>query len=351
MQLKETIEILTDCRQCEAVYLLPEVGAAGPCPFCGGDLTPLADGAAHSVPPELVVPFAAAPERLETQLEQFARSAWFAPADLNGAALRRRLRRLYWPMWLVDAETEAEWSAEVGFDYQVISHRERYDNGRWQTQEVREGRIRWEPRVGRLRRTYHNVAAPALEEHAGLRRRLGDYDLNVAAPYQPEQVADAPIRLPDRQPTDAWPDAEPAVFSTAMEECRRAATADHIRDYHWSPNYASHNWTLLLLPVWATFYRDDEGRLEPVLMHGQSGRLSGRRRSSFKRARRYTLAVAALAAALLVLGLLAAVAGSLRPELAPLAAIILLAAVAVGLLAPLPWLIAWNQNRTNEAAN
>jgi hypothetical protein len=231
---------------------------------------------------------------------------------------------------------------------QVISHRERYDNGRWQTREVREGRIRWEPRVGRLRRTYHNIPAPAMEEHAGLRRRLGDYDLNVAAPYQPEQVADAPIRLPDRQPADAWPDAEPAVFSTAMEECRRAAKADHIRDYHWSPNYASHNWTLLLLPLWATFYRDDEGRLEPVLMHGQTGRLSGRRRASFKRARRYTVAMAALAAALLFLGLLAALAGSYQPEWVPAAAGILLAGVFTGLLAPLPLLIAWNQNRAAE---
>lgn len=344
---------VADCRQCEAVYLLPSAVPAGPCPFCGGNLAPFGTAGerpAHSEPPELLVPFAVQKERLAARLAEFARSTWFAPADLKVEILRQRLRPVYWPMWLVDAETEAQWEAEVGFDYQVVSHRERYDNRRWQTQEVREGRVRWEPRLGRLERTYHNQPAPALEEQALLRRRLGDYDLQAAQPYRPELVAEATVRLPDRPPKDAWCDAETGVYTAAMAECRRAAKADHIRDFHWSPAYLSRNWTLLLLPLWTTFYRDDEGALQPILIHGQSGRLSGRRRASLKWARRLSLPLAALAAVFLALSLLAALAGLVWPELVPLAVAGLLAAVATGLLAPMPLLSAWNFNR-GEAEN
>jgi hypothetical protein len=349
--VNEEAVVTADCRRCEAVYLLPQGAQAGLCPFCGGDLAPFAGGGeqpSFREPPELVVSFATPQERLAAQLAAFARSTWFAPADLSATALRRRLRRLYWPMWLVDAETEAQWGAEAGFDYQVVSHRERYDNGGWQTQEVREGRIRWEPRVGRLERTYHNLPAPALEDQARLQRRLGEYDLEAAQAHCPELTAEVPVRLPDRPPHDAWPDAEPAVYSAAMAECRRAAKADHIRNFHWSPTYASRNWTLLLLPLWATFYRDDEGELHPILIHGQTGRLSGRRRSSLKRARRFSFPLAVIAAVFLALSLVAAIAGSLRPELVPLAATGLLAAVITGFLAPLPLLIAWNFNRREE---
>jgi hypothetical protein len=233
----------------------------------------------------------------------------------------------------------------------VVSHRERYHNGRWQTQEVREGRIRWEPRVGRLERTYHNQPAPAVEEQGLLRRRLGDYDLQAAQPHRSELTAETAVRLPDRPPQDAWSDAEPGVYTAAMAECRRAAKADHIRDFHWSPAYRSRNWTLLLLPLWTTCYRDDDGAWQPVLIQGQSGHLSGRRRASLKRARRLSIPLAAVAAVFLALSLLVALAGLVWPELVPLAVAGLLAAVAAGLLAPLPLLVAWNFNRAEEEEN
>ena len=105
-------------------------------------------------------------------------------------------------------------------------------------------------------------------------------------------------RLPNRPPQDAWPDARPRFQDEATQECCQAAGGDHIREFRWSAEYDNLNWTQLLLPVYTTYYLDDEQKPQVVLIHGQSGRISGARRASLKRARRMALIIAGVAGAI-----------------------------------------------------
>jgi hypothetical protein len=68
--------------------------------------------------------------------------------------------------------------------------------------------------------------------------------------------------------------------SSAVKECQQACRADHLREFTWQPEFSEQNWTLLLAPVYATFYLDDENKPQPILVNGQSGKLSGSRRAS-----------------------------------------------------------------------
>ncbi|MCA9974030.1 MAG: hypothetical protein KC425_27650 [Anaerolineales bacterium] len=337
---------LAACESCDGAFVLPAEAAAGMCPYCGSaGLQPLeaaAEPAVSMQPPELIVPASAPAAQLQEALRRFARGTWFAPADLTPEALQARLRLLYVPMWLVDAQARAQWQAEVGFDYQVVSHRERFANGQWQTEEVRETRVRWEPRVGTLTRPYANVPAPALDEHAQLERLLGQFDVAAATAYGAE--AAVAVHLPNRPPADAWPDAQAALKTRAAAECRQAAAADHVREFRWAPEFDGQNWTLLLLPLYVTHYVDDDAQVRRVLLHGQTGALRGERRASLRQARRWSLALAGVAAVIFVLSVVAALVG--RPDerwlsLAGggLAAGLLLAGTAV-----LPLLVAWSVN-------
>ena len=107
--------------------------------------------------PELYLPHQIQKGHLQRPLNEFIGSIRFRPPDLTLANLTNRLEKIYWPMWLVVAEVEGQWEAEIGMDYDVVSHQERFGDGAgWQTREVKETRIRWEPRVGfeeGLRRT------------------------------------------------------------------------------------------------------------------------------------------------------------------------------------------------------
>ncbi len=340
------------CPRCSWRYLLSS-GSAGVCPNCfQADLDQLsAENLPQDTPPELLVPHSLPRDRMASQVQGFASGIPFAPADLTPSNLAGRLQRVFLPVWLVDVSVQAGWQLEAGFNYQVVSHQERYKDGAggWRTQEVKETRVRWEPRLGRLERSYANLVAPALEEHARLRDRLGDFDVSAAHPYQTEQMGKAYVRLPDRSQDDAWPDVVPGLQSAAAVECGQAAGADHVRDFRWTPEISSRSWTLMLLPVYSTYYLDDERQPQPVYINGQSGRVSGVRRASLKRAQRTAWIILAVALCLFLASILIGTVGlflfGAGAGLVPLAGIGIVAAVVVALGALIPLGMAWGFNR------
>lgn len=340
------------CEKCDWSYLLPPNSPPQRCPHCFNATLTAVEQPFEQLPyvhsPEMVIRPQVSPEQITVQIQQFAKGIPFAPKDLTPANLSGRLRQAFIPLWLVDAEVRASWQAEVGFDYQVVSHREKYsqNSSGWRTEQVKETRIRWEPRVGRLNRTYHNHHAPALEDEAVMDKRLGHYNLSAAEPYRPELIAQSFIRLPNRPPQDAWPDAEPAFLKAGTAECQKAAEADHIRDYRWSAEYHNLNWTQLLRSLYATYYLDDDGRPQPVYINGQSGYASGFRRASMKRARRWTLTIMVIALFLFLAGAALAAAGYFWEPALTISGLTFFFSLLVAFLALLPLFIAWNFNRT-----
>lgn len=342
--------VIAVCPQCDWRYIVPEGKMPLRCPHCfAADLEPVTEGMEqlpYLRPPELAAPFTATKTVADERIEKFTDGIPFAPRDLNPEALRSRVQPLYLPMWLVDGDVAATWEAEVGFNYNVVSHQERYSDGSgWATREVEETRIRWEPRVGQLERHYDNIVAPALEQHAAMEQALGVYALDNTQPYAADILERALVRLPDRAPEAAWADAVPAFQAAAGEECRQAAGADHIRQFRWSPTYTGQHWTLLLLPLYATYYLDDEGQPRPVLINGQSGRVYGVRRASMKRAQHTAMIILVVAAVLFFLSLVAGVAGLAVPPLIVIAGIGGMLALCVGLGAIIPIVRAWQFNR------
>ncbi len=339
------------CEACDWHYLLPQSMPLPLCPHCCRAQLALHDAAAgvEQPAPELLLPHTLPPETLAQRIGQFAGGIWFAPGDLKPATLQSRLVKLFLPMWLVDSQLEALWQAEAGFNYEAVTHRESYESGDWRTRQITETRVNWEPRVGQLRREYHNTPAPALEEHFALMQQLGQFNLSASRAYQPQAVTGALVRLPNRSSADAWPDAQPPLQAAAAEECRQAARADHIREFRWSSRAASQNWTLLLLPAFATYYLDDDQQPQPVLIHGQSGQISGPRRASMKRARKAALITVAIAAAIFTISLVITLVGLFLPPLLLVGGVGLIIAIMVAMLAVAPLVIVWQVNRGQGA--
>ena len=342
------------CERCDWNFLLPSGSLPQRCPHCwGADLAPWngnPDKLPHIRPPELVLPFEVTATRLAMAVQGFTKDIPFPPEDLNGKNLQSRLRRIYLPMWLVDASVQGTWQAEAGFDYEVVSHQDQFDENRggWTSHQVNEGRIRWEPRQGKLNRPYHNVVAPALEDEARIKSAIGKYDLQKASAYQADILEGAFVRLPDRPPEDAWSEAKPAFQSAAAEECRQAAGAQHIRQYNWQPEYSDQNWTLLLLPLFASYYKDDEGRSQSVLVNGQSGQINGVRRASMKSGQRAALGMLAAAMVIFVISLVVSAISLVFPPLLALGVIGLVFALLLGFGAIFPVASVWWFNSENK---
>ena len=88
---------------------------------------------------------------------------------------------------------------------------------------------------------------------------------------------------------------------------------------------------MLLLPLFATFYKDDEGRSQPVLVNGQSGQISGARRASMKTGQRAAPSMLAAAMVIFLVSLGLSAISLAFPPLLALGVIGLVVALLVGL--------------------
>jgi hypothetical protein len=339
------------CEHCQWRMLVPSQCPPEVCPnCCHGPLALIPGGLPempYPYPPELAAPFEVTKQGLEEAVRGFASGIPFAPKDLNPAKLQARLRPVYLPMWLVDSSVTALWKAEAAYKYEVISHQEFYDGdrGRWTTREVKEPRLRWEPRLGRLKREYQNVLIPAVDDYERMQKLLGGFSLKQVLPYNPERVQQACIRLPDNTPQEIWNEAATAFQKTASGECQQACEADQIRQFRWKASFTRPNWTLLLLPVYASHYQDDQGQIHPVIFHGQTGKAVGKGRSSSKQASRTSLELFAAGAVLLALGLLLESINASNQMLNIISMSVLLIGMAGIIASAVPHIIVWDFNR------
>jgi hypothetical protein len=344
------------CEDCDWSFLIfPDLQTIY-CPHCyQSTLKTIPEGDDRELPynraPELVVPFQVTPELLDDSINKFASKIPFAPKDLTSQNLRSRLCRLFLPMWLVDAEVQARWWAEVGYDYKVVSHQAHYDDhqGGWSSREIEEGRIRWEPRLGRLERHYHNISTPALEEDMVIKQEMGAFKLGEAVEYQDKEIENSFVRLPNRDTKDAWVEATPAIQTAAAEECRQAAGADHIRQFSWKPQYSNTNWTLMLFPLYTTYYLDAEKVAQPVFIHGQTGQIRGVRRASMKRGQRVSLIILVIAVLIFLLSIILAVASVVLPILLVIGVFGFAIALLTAAGAVVPIALVWQFNHTQKA--
>ena len=333
------------CNYCGEAHLVSRDAVSSLCPLCLQSNVEIQPALLRDEPPEQIVSFNVSKPDLGPILSRWAHGARFRPAELRTSILLDRAQRYLVPLWLVDGRVEGHFRADVGFDYQVVSSQDRYDDGAgWSSQEVKETRRRWQPRAGRISRVYENVVAPALDDHAQLMRRLGQFDLSERKTYVPNAVLEAAIRIPTLEPKAAWPAAEAAFERAVKAECLQAAGAEHIRDFTLRAEYQGLNWTLLLLPTYVTWYREGDN-VWPVLINGQNGHVSGSRRASAGNANKASLAMGGAAGVLFVLGILLTLVGALLPPAAILGILLLIAGALLGLAAPVPAISAWVTNR------
>lgn len=343
------------CENCDWQYIYQKEHLPTQCPHCyQPGLVDLSSETSQQVvlyAPELILPPNLQWSDITRIFQAFAGGSWFPPADVKVNHLLSRTTLLFLPVWLVDCEVQATWQAEAGFNYQVLSHQDRFDDNRggWSSREVKETRVRWEPRLGQLQRSYQNQPSPAMIEHAALKRQVGEFDLSTAIPYEITGLIDKKwiVCLPDRSTGDSWPDAQIGLHSIAARECQEACQANHLRSFSWEPKFSNKKWTLLLVPVFSSFYLDDEGKPQSLLVNGQTGKLSGLNRASLKRAKRLSFTLLMVAAIIFLLGILGSTASVVFPPFIILGIIGFVIALIVGFSALVPLGIVWKINRNS----
>ncbi len=338
------------CPACGRVYLVESARIGQNCPICAREKLQAQQALLRPEAPELLASFRYPLNNLHPALEKFVNEVWLRPGDFETGKLLQRAVPVYWPMWLVDGEVVGHWQAEAGFDYQVKSSQESYGNSGWQTREVVETRIRWEPRAGQIQRQYNNIAIPAISEQNHLLKRTGTYQPNQAQAYRPEDVKGAVLRVPDLAPENAWPLAQTQLDDAAEAECQQAIRAQHFRNFSLRAGYESLHWTQLLLPLYVTWYTDDDGKPHTLYLNGQSGVIGGVRLASQKKGWQIAGYVLAIAAVIFLIALGLAGIGLFFPPVMIFGIVVGVFAMLIACAAILPaaWPWQWNRNQVDK---
>jgi uncharacterized membrane protein len=182
-----------------------------------------------------------------------------------------------------------------------------------------------------------------------IKKEMGAFKLEEAVEYQVKEIENSFVRLPNRNTKDAWVEANPAIQTAAAEDCRQAAGADHIRQFSWKSQYSNNNWTLMLLPLYTTYYLDVEKVAQPVFIHGQTGQISGVRRASMKRGQRMSLIILVIAVLIFLLSIILAVASVELPILLVIGVFGFAIALLTAAGAVVPIAMVWQFNRGKKA--
>jgi len=134
----------------------------------------------------------------------------------------------------------------------------------------------------------------------------------------------------------------------ALRECQAAAAADDVRDFQWSPEFSEQNWTLLLQPIYTTYYQDDTGQPCPVMINGQNGSVYGKRIASGQRARRFTWIIISVTLFIALVSIVLGFLGLILPVLLPVGIAGLIFSALIGAGAVIPPIVVWQFNRSQE---
>ena len=300
----ETHETLS-CSNCRRTFLtLPDL-SGNPCPLCQLGKLGLSDQSTISVMPEASLSFKVGKSHLGSIFTNFINGVWIKPEDFKAENLISRSVPLFWPLWLVDADTHGDWKMEAGFNYQVESAKEAYVNGQWQSLKEVKTRIRWEPRLGEFSTHIDNVSVPALTDHQNRKGITGGYPFDQSKKFEEKMIDKAILEVPDIPKEKAWMEAKPKFDERVEKICQEAAGAQHSKEFELNAEYDNLNWSQFYLPLYATHYKDDNGEPQIVIVNGQTGQINGPRLASPKRGLKIAGIIGIVAGVFFILGLLA----------------------------------------------
>ena len=292
------------CEECGARVSFEEASTAETCVYCGSSSVLAQEANRNAIGPESLVPLDVGRAAVEQAFRGWLKGLWFRPNALQQTK-RFAAVGVYVPFWTYDCRVHSDWTADAGYYYWVTEHYTVTVNGKTQTRTRQVRKVRWVPAWGQRDDVYDDLlvhASGGLSEE--LVEELGAFDTSALVPYRPEYLAGWRAEEYALDLESGWDRAAPRVVREQERRCAGDVPGDTHRFLRVTNRIGEPRWKHVLLPVWSLSYRY-RGKVYPVLVHGQTGRVVGR--APWSAAKIAGLVLLLAAAALLVL--LAAQAG------------------------------------------
>ncbi|MEU4362702.1 hypothetical protein [Promicromonospora sp. NPDC023987] len=247
------------------------------CGFCGSPMVAEVE-ALGLVEPEAVLPFGVDRPSMQSALQKWVRSRWFAPSALKKVVSAEQAHGVYLPHWTFDAQTRSAYTGQRGEHYWVTETYTTTDSeGRSQTQTRQVQKTRWYPASGTVARAFDDVLVAGtgrvMPEHLA---KLSPWPLEQAAQYQPDYLAGYETLRYDVEPEAGLDVAKQKMAPVIENDCERDIGGDVQRVHHVDTGYSEITYKLLLLPVWIATYLYG-GKPFQVLVNARTAEVVGER--------------------------------------------------------------------------
>jgi hypothetical protein len=258
--------------------------------------------------PRFLIPFQFDVDRCRTISREWLGSSWMTPKALKDTGNVTDYIGVYVPYWTFDAQTAASWKAEVG--HQVT---ERYYDASSKSWKTRTRTVwRWES--GHVQQTFDDLLVAGSGKLSSLLlQRIQDYDTGELVPYAPSYLAGLLAQAYDVPLEAAWATGRERMREQTRKACYGQASTSQVRNFSMSLDFSNESWRYVLVPAYVATYRYG-GQAFQVMINGQTGAIAGQRPVDWTKV---WLAVAAMVAPGLLLGLLGVLAAVLGAVLPP----------------------------------
>lgn len=266
---EKTSQIM-ECKGCGAKVEIAADCTATECPYCGSKYV-LADKQVESIVPDGVVTFKIDKHKAGEVFAKWIKKKWLAPGDLKNLYERDKLQGVYLPYWTFDADTVCEYYAEGGKHRKV---KEKDSNGN----EVEKTVTDWYPVSGRVKEEFDDVLVKASKNlKPSLLEAIEPYNTKELVSYEPTYLSGYGAECYTVSLEDAHKEARDKMENELRSMSRKDVLRkyDEVRNLSVDINYDDETYKHIMIPVYATAY-NYKGNTYPVLINGQTGKISGK---------------------------------------------------------------------------
>ncbi|GGD26521.1 TFIIB-type zinc finger domain-containing protein [Sinisalibacter lacisalsi] len=264
---------VSSCPNCGAQVEFDADLHAAECPYCA---TPVVTdtGTHRHIKPGGLLPFSLDEGQARKAMTDWLGRLWFAPNGLKDYARKgRRMSGIYVPYWTFDADTASSYRGERGTVYYVTKTVMR-DGKRVQ---VREQRVRWSPKSGRVARFFDDVLVLASR---ALPKRYTDglepWDLKALEPYRPEFLAGYRAEGYTIELPEGYDEARAYMDQVILRDVRRDIGGDRQRVHNVNTSVSDVTFKHILLPIWMAAYKY-RGKSYRFVVNARTGKVQGER--------------------------------------------------------------------------
>ena len=132
------------CQSCGADISVAANDLSSTCPFCASNRVIARVATQEILRPRFLIPFTFEAHDCQPRIKEWLGKGWMHPTNLGQASTSAQFRGIYLPFWTFDAQIQADWRAEVGYE-----RTERYYDSSSKSWKTRT-RIDWRWESGKI---------------------------------------------------------------------------------------------------------------------------------------------------------------------------------------------------------